>query len=71
VRPPPASDARACASATQVIVFTRQAALNEALRINRFTHDNKIAFIYATTNGLFGCVVRRLRLSGRPLAHER
>lgn len=39
-----------------MIVLTEQAAADEALRINKFTHDNKIAFIWAETNGLFGSV---------------
>ncbi|CED85480.1 ubiquitin activating enzyme [Phaffia rhodozyma] len=40
----------------QVIVLTSQGAQEEAIRINKFTHDNKIAFIWTTTNGLFGSV---------------
>jgi ubiquitin-activating enzyme E1 len=47
-------------SLPQVIVLTSSANQDEALRINNFTHDNKIAFIWANTNGLFGSVPLRL-----------
>lgn len=39
-----------------MIVLTTAAAQEEALRINAYTHANKIAFIWTESNGLFGLV---------------